>query len=1091
MRSPSLAWLAGASLVAVVALLPSLADASWPLARHDARRSGAATGKSDLVKPVPYFRTYLGGSLSGAQLAEADVDGDGRLDLLFASSGRIVAKRNDDSGIWQTKPYGVGSISAITDLDGDGKLDVVASASNKVLIFALATGLLEWEEPDGEMGILGRALVADANGDGKADVVSFECGCCGVNSGKTGFVRSFATGFQNPTLLWTMPAVACGAGRSLAFVDVDGNGSNELVVGLYDHFEVYRGSDGALLAKSPTLGTWISVSNCWAGNLDATPGNELACVLTSSDAPGTDQRKLFVLKYDGTPTLKSPWKVALAPDATGDVAIVNPIADLDGDGTNELVASGYDPNAGGWRTRILDAATGADLVPAITGHKLAGVAAMEDKTKRIFVTAAGSNVLGWSFARTPTPTVTQRWQVADRSVVTTLDAKAFAVGGYTVAALARDTDGDALEDLILRSTKTPTLYAMGAPGGVTKDIGSITLTGGANVLSVWSLPAKDLTGPQFALARTDGVLDLLDARLGPATTGGEFPRKLSLRVGGYYASGAWRELRNAPRSIAFKQGDPDAIVVADSRGALVRFDPKTASWAIPPVPTWEKLDHAAPSLVPGLDGTNAGVACLKHVADDWSVAVLKGDGTEIWSKPIERFPLGDLVPGKINADSTPDLVVQWGDPSDVILRTRALSGLDGAKLWDATPVSPGAGRQPAGVSVGAWNGDGLDDVFMQGPSTLVLSGANGAQLTSGGTGDSYFLPTLVDTNSDGTDEVLLHGGFSPVRLYDHTLTTALWSSSDDDRPYPYGAIATCPSGPVLVEGSLQFPSRVKITPLSGGTLGQFSTQVLANGQSYANETAAKNAGAFLGQLTSAAVHANLTGKGRPTAVLGSSDGYLYALNPCDGALDFVVSLKVAVGEATFADTDGDGRDEILVTAADGYLYGLKNENIASPASVTDSDPENPGPNDVDLIYATDRLAGRWTAVPNATAYEVTAVTEDGKAVAPWKNVGTATDATIGGLTLTLGARYTFAVRALSAAGPSVDVVSNGVTVSPRPGDGGPSGDAGPDGGGESPGDGSGCGCHVAGVDGGSARGALASAGALGLALLLLGRRKRR
>ncbi len=1059
------------------------------MARHDARRSGAATGKSDLVKPVPYFRTYLGGALSGGQLAEADVDGDGRMDLLFASSGRVVAKRNDDSGIWQTKPYGVGSISAIADLDGDGKLDVVANASNKVLVFALGTGLLEWEEPDGEMGALGRTLVGDADGDGKADVIALECGCCGVNSGKTGFVRSFAAGFQSPTLLWTIPSVACGGGRSLAFVDVDGDGSNEVLVGLYDHFELYRGKDGLLLAKTGVLGTWISVSNCWAGNLDGAAGNELACVLTSSDSPGVDQRKVFTLEYDGTATLKSPWKAALAPDAGGDVAIVNPIADLDGDGTFEIVVSGYDPNAGGWRTRILDAATGTDLVAPITGHKLAGTAAMEDKAKRVFLTAAGTNLLGWTFTRTPTAAVTQRWQVADRTVVTTLDAKAFAQGGFGFGILARDSDGDGLEDLVLRSTKTASLVAMAAPGGTTKDLGSITLTGGANVLSVWGLPAKDLTGPQFALARTDGILDLLDARLAPATTGGEFPRKLSLRVGGYYASGSWRELRNAPRSIAFKNGDPDAVVVADSRGALVRFDPKSASWAIPPIPSWEKLDHAAPSLVAGLDGANAGIACLKHVADDWSVAVLKGDGTEVWSKPIERFPLGDVVPGKINADATPDLVVQWGDPSDVVLRTRALSGLDGAKLWDAAPVSPGAGRQPAGVALGAWNGDGLDDVYTQGPTTQVLSGANGVLLASGGTGDSYFMPTLVDVNADGTDEVLLQGGYSPVRLYDHALATALWSSADDDRPYPYGAIAACPSGAVLVEGSLQFPSRLKLTPLSGGTLGQFTTQVLANGQSYANETAAKNAGAYLGQLTSAAVHTNLTGKGHPTAVIGSSDGYLYAVNPCDGSLDFVVSLKVAVGEATFADTDGDGRDEILVTAADGYLYGLKNENVASPTNVTDADPEAPGPNDVEVVYTTDRLAGRWTAVAGATGYEVTAVTEDGKSLAPWKNVGTATEATVSGLTLTVGSRYTFAVRALAAAGPSVDALSNGVTVAARGPDAGPTGDAGADAGGETPGDGGGCSCRVgAGVPGGDDAIALGGIGVL--VAFVVGRRKR-
>jgi len=72
------------------------------------------------------------------------------------------------------------------------------------------------------------------------------------------------------------------------------------------------------------------------------------------------------------------------------------------------------------------------------------------------------------------------------------------------------------------------------------------------------------------------------------------------------------------------------------------------------------------------------------------------------------------------------------------------------------------------------------------------------------------------------------------------------------------------------------------------------------------EAAAIAAGAKLGQLTSTAVHGNLTGHGRPSVVVGSTDGWLYAVNACTGELDFSYDFGSAVGSPTFGDTDGEG-----------------------------------------------------------------------------------------------------------------------------------------------------------------------------------------
>jgi MYXO-CTERM domain-containing protein len=410
------------------------------------------------------------------------------------------------------------------------------------------------------------------------------------------------------------------------------------------------------------------------------------------------------------------------------------------------------------------------------------------------------------------------------------------------------------------------------------------------------------------------------------------------------------------------------------------------------------------------------------------------------------------MPGHFNGDGVPGLTVQWGDPGDTLLQTRALSGLNGATIWNATPFDPGSGRQPVGVAVADWNADGFDDVVFQGAGTRALSGATGAQLLSGGsTSASYFLPTLFDVNGDGMDEVILHGGLLPANMLSHDLTNTLWTSSIDDHPYPYGAVAVCPSGPVLVEGSLVTPAQLSLTPMKGSNAGVAATFVLASGARYADSASATMAGAAMGQLTATATHSNLTGAGRPSTLVGSSDGYLYAVNPCDGTLDFAVNFGASVGQPVFGDTDGDGNDEILVTVADGYLYDLKNEAIAPPGFVWDIDLAHGITTDIDVIDTVDTLYCKWGAVPGATGYEVSIVAAAGGFVTqnpPWKPVDAATTiATLPGLALTDGAKYFCAVRAVGPNGKSPDALSNGVVVNgvidAGPEDAGPP-DAGPE-----------------------------------------------
>ena len=165
-RSRTASLLATAALVSLTSLT-GIAHGSWPMARHDPHRTGAAPGTSDLQKPTPYFKTYLGGSLGQGQMLVADLAKTGAMNVVYVTGGRVVVKDVFDKVVWQTPPLGIAALVAVDDLDGDGTLDLVTYTGQGALVLAAPTGAIEWQEPAGDIGALGGLRLADMDGDGK------------------------------------------------------------------------------------------------------------------------------------------------------------------------------------------------------------------------------------------------------------------------------------------------------------------------------------------------------------------------------------------------------------------------------------------------------------------------------------------------------------------------------------------------------------------------------------------------------------------------------------------------------------------------------------------------------------------------------------------------------------------------------------------------------------------------------------------------------------------------------------------------------------------------------------------------------------
>ncbi len=321
----------------------------------------------------------------------ADIDRDGRLDILVLTNDPSLVRLNDTGGVVWTAPMSVPDLPVSTptlwDVDGDGVQDVLLGRKTKkveafdgttgaiiqnygagdwaftpsiadanrdgvaelyfgsddALVHAYAIGGARiWEaSPPGTSFIENSVAIGDVDGDGMLDVVTGD----DLNVG-----LQFALNATNGAVLWSigLPNYREG-GQTLA--DLDGDGSLEVVVGLYNGV-VYglRGRDGSTLWTYPA-GTTQAVA---PAVVDLTNDGRPEIVYLDK---GTVVRVL-----NATGALVHAWNITANDPGLRTLAqrpMATPVAaDLDGDGTLEVVVptgSGVQAFATGglaadWRT---------------------------------------------------------------------------------------------------------------------------------------------------------------------------------------------------------------------------------------------------------------------------------------------------------------------------------------------------------------------------------------------------------------------------------------------------------------------------------------------------------------------------------------------------------------------------------------------------------------------------------------------------------------------------------------------------------------------------------------------------------------------
>jgi hypothetical protein len=259
--------------------------------------------------------------------------------------------------------------------------------------------------------------------------------------------------------------------------------------------------------------------------------------------------------------------------------------------------------------------------------------------------------------------------------------------------------------------------------------------------------------------------------------------------------------------------------------------------------------------------------------------------------------------------------------------------------------------------------------------------------------------------------------------------TELWrETGTKNHTRTVGVVAECPGQVRFVEGS---NSSATLDVWNAATGALLASRTLAGGASFATEADARAAGHRLGILGNATGKQDLTGTGTVGVLVGSTDGWLYAVDPCAATLIWSYNFRYPVGETVFADVTDDGADDLLVSVADGYLYAVGRERFRAPAEVLDVDPPAGFPaEDRDAIETFDTLYAAWSAVTGATSYEYAVLTAGGTFLTRpnFIDSGSATTATITGLGLRLGGTYYVAVRAIGPSGSSAETLSDGILV---------------------------------------------------------------
>jgi hypothetical protein len=305
----------------------------------------------------------FGTGTSPISAALSDIDGDGKLDLVFTngSSNVSVCRNTSSTGTMSSASFGsrvdfsTGGgrfVVAVGDLDGDGKPDLVVAnnSSNVVSVFrntstagSITTASFATHVDFAAGSSPTCVAIGDIDGDGKPDIAVTNTGSNTISV----FRNTGASGSMTTSSFAAKVDLATGSSPEIVAIgDLDGDGKPDLGV-------TNNASSTVSVFRNTSIAGSISASS-FASRIDLTAGaNPFGLAVGDLDGDGkldlvvSSQINNAVSVFRNTSTSGSITASSFAPKvdfATGTNPFSVAIGDLDGDGKPDLAVANSGTN---------------------------------------------------------------------------------------------------------------------------------------------------------------------------------------------------------------------------------------------------------------------------------------------------------------------------------------------------------------------------------------------------------------------------------------------------------------------------------------------------------------------------------------------------------------------------------------------------------------------------------------------------------------------------------------------------------------------------------------------------------------------------